>query len=257
MKTKIDPVCRRTDAILEELRKAGGYYLCPKGSDGKWNGPVVGYAGRYDDGSGKQIQFVGREYADFSVFEEKVLILSKVIDFWNPFLKREILEEVFKGAVFCGMPEGGKAVALLLALSNDGCRYVFPEKRQISEATNSGRAVTEMFWGRHCPKEGDSVFIVEDVCNSFSTTSEAIRLIESVGAKVSAILCLFNRSEKFEDVFTGDDSDTYSIPILALARKRIAQFRQDDPEVADDIARGNVVWKPKHERERLAKAMSG
>jgi len=34
---------------LEILRRCGGYYGCPKDAAGKRLGPLVGYAGKYDN----------------------------------------------------------------------------------------------------------------------------------------------------------------------------------------------------------------
>ncbi len=44
--------------------------------------------------------------------------------------------------------------------------------------------------------------------------------------------------------------------MVAVVRKPFEQYAQDDAEVADDIARSNVVWSPKKEWPRLAAAPS-
>ncbi|MFH0830801.1 MAG: hypothetical protein V1895_01955 [Parcubacteria group bacterium] len=88
---------------------------------------------------------------------------------------------------------------------------------------------------------------MEDVCNNFSTTTDAVQLIEKAGGRLVAVMCLLNRSR--EEYF---GYRTRDIPVLALEHKPMPQYRQDDPAVAEDIAAGNVVWKPKEEWQRLA-----
>ncbi|MCX6784931.1 MAG: hypothetical protein NTV81_03280 [Candidatus Komeilibacteria bacterium] len=99
----------------------------------------------------------------------------------------------------------------------------------------------------------DQVLIVEDVCNNFSTTEELIRLIEAGGAAVVGIVCFLNRSGQSSYRRPGSDVE---IPVFALEARHIQEYRQDDPEVAADIANGNIAWKPKEEWDRLMKAMT-
>jgi len=95
------------------------------------------------------------------------------------------------------------------------------------------------------------VVIVEDVCNNFSTTDKMISLVESSGGVVVAIAVIFNRSAL-------DNYQTKSgqrMPVLSVVHKHLPQYKQEDPEVARDIAAANVVWKPKDNWETLAAAM--
>ena len=72
---------------------------------------------------------------------------------------------------FCGAPEGGKAIAVLLAMFFKA-RYIFPEKKAVKVAGEGSREVTKLVWGRHRPRSLDNVVIVEDLLNNFSTTEE-------------------------------------------------------------------------------------
>jgi len=223
---------------LRKLQSLGGYYDCRKW-EGKRCDPLVGYAGR--DESGRQ--YVGDTYINFAVVEEIPLILSEVA---QDILKLNIPLRGVSG--FCGAPEGGKALALMMGLHARVC-YIFPEEKVTQVATLTSRKISELFFGRHRPKEGEIWWIVEDVCNNFSTTEKLIALIEGYGAKVGGIACFLNRSLEIEETFTSSSGTNF--PVVTLVRKPFGQFSQDDPEVAADILAGNIVWKPKDEWSRL------
>ena len=108
-------------------------------------------------------------------------------------------------------------------------------------------------FSRHEPEAGQRWFIVEDVCNNFSTTAKLVALIESHGASVAGILCFLNRSSTIDVSFEARPG--LALPVVAVVRKPFEQYAQHDAAVADDIARLNVVWSPKKEWPRLAAAM--
>ena len=91
--------------------------------------------------------------------------------------------------------------------------------------------------------------IVEDVCNNFTTTDQLIDLIEEAGGRTTAIVCLLNRSVNGWYI----SKHNMAVPVANLVRMPIPEYKQDDPAVADDIASGNIVWKPKDEWDRLKK----
>jgi orotate phosphoribosyltransferase len=234
---------------LELLTHCGGFYRCPKDDSGKRCGPLVGYAGRDDQGR----QYVGDVYVNFACAERHGPVLR-----W---ITRRLVEEaetVLEGfpfdpricAGFCGAPEGGRALACTLALETD-MQFIFPERKLIAPASTDSREETKLIFGRHNPEWRESWWIVEDVCNNFSTTNRLIDLIESSGSRVAGILCFLNRSLKVGGVFGID------LPVISLVREPISQYSQSDSEVAHDIANGNVVWKPKDEWQRLSEAMEG
>lgn len=232
------------DDALAVLRALGGYYACPKDADGKRLGPLVGYAGTYDGPDGAKLHYVGDIYADFAMVERYGVVMLR----WAYDLKRRLP----KCDVVCGAPIGGMSFAQFLALES-GKTYVFPEKLVTEAKTADRREKASLVWGRHTVEPGQKVLLVEDVANNFSTTDELIRLVVSQGAEVAGLACLQNRSPTVETEFVVSN---LTVPVIALVRKQIPQYKQDDPDVAADVAKGNVVWKPKTEWARLEAAMA-
>lgn len=249
---------RETTDPLELLRECGGFYECPKDALGNRLGPLVGYAGKYDGGK----QYVGDVYANFAAAESHPRLVNHFAHgLWIKLSEKELILDT-ESVVMCGAPEGGKTLAAFIGLIT-GCRYIYPEKKVTALATPTVREQSEMVFSRHEPREGDQVILVEDVCNNFSTTELMIRLIESYGAKVLAVACFLNRSMVVDDTFLiegavdkFDGVPNRQIPVVSLVRKAFGQFRQDDPQVATDIAAGRVVLKPKNEWDKLMAAMS-
>ena len=232
---------------LIALHMLGGYYECPKDDSGRRLGPLVGYAGK--DGQGRQ--FVGEVYANFGEMEQWPLLLR--------YFGRALMAYTRKSAILnpldclCGAPLGGMAFGTVMT-EILGCRYVFPEKVVTAVATTAGREESELKFARHKIVPGESIGIVDDVVNNFSTTEKLIRLIMDAGASVGALICLLNRSLTIDSVYHSQVADC-DIPVISVVRKPIYQWQQDDPEVAVDVSNGNVVWKPKTEWDRLMEVM--
>jgi adenine/guanine phosphoribosyltransferase-like PRPP-binding protein len=240
------------ETSLELLARCGGYYECPRGPDGKRVGPLVGYAGR--DLRGRQ--YVGDVYANFAKAERHAPVLRFFGGRLHTLLTgttNDLRELWGRSTGFCGAPEGGKALAEKLAdLSNN--QYIYPEKKVTVAATPDSREVAELVFDRHEPDKRDSWWIVEDVCNNFSTTGKLVTLIESFGASVCGIICFLNRSLEIEKEFS--PRPDLVLPVIALVRKPIPQYSQDDPAVKHDLDLGNIVWKPKNDWSKLADAMA-
>lgn len=233
---------------LDLMREVGGYYECPKDSQGRRLGPLVGYAGR--DHAGRQ--FVGDIYVNFAQAERRPALLATFSRQLMEVLRQRKLDRILKSAQgFCGAPEGGKAFAYQLALDH-AKQYIYPEKKITAVASAASREISELVFSRHEPGKGETWFIVEDVCNNFSTTSMLVALIESFGAKVGGVLCFLNRSSVVQEDYAprGD----LVLPVVAVVQKPFKQFAQDDAFVAEDLARGNVIWSPKRDWHRLADA---
>ncbi len=230
---------------LEILRQLGGYYQCPKDAQGKRLGPLVGYAGKDEDGK----NFVGEVYANFGKAEEHPAVLESYSRQMWLRIPTAIADDV---TVFCGAPLGGMTFAYQLALTA-GLRYVFAEKRILQVASDGQREKSKLVFGRHEISGADNVIIVEDVTNNFSTTDELIRLIKQANARVLGIVSLLNRSLDVSDYYHSQRGG--SVPVISLVRKPIAQYRQSDPEVVADVAADNVVWKPKADWDKLMAAM--
>ena len=127
-----------------------------------------------------------------------------------------------------------------------GTRVIFAEKKVTAVETPEKREESKLLVARHEIRPRDLVLIVEDVCNNFSTTGELVKLIVQSGGMAVGIACALNRAQ----------ATAYeSIPVLSRIHQPTAQWKQDDPAVADDITHGNVVWKPKDQWARLAAAM--
>lgn len=234
---------------LSTLHRLGGYYACPKTDDGQRLGPLVGYAGRYQDQDGTMKQYVGDVYANWAVVENRPTELDK--------MAKELLEQLDGSLnegydVFCGAPLGGLSLAFLMAMKSLR-RYVAAEKKVIAAATPTSRERATLFFGRHELHPGDRVVLVEDVLNNFSTAAELLALISSAGGQPVATTALMDRSLLQPTVFPAAAN---GVPVVALVRGALPQYRQDDPAVAADVAAGNVVWKPKMEWPRLMAAMA-
>jgi orotate phosphoribosyltransferase len=229
------------DDPLATLASLEGFYECPESSDGELLGPLVGYAGRYGP---EQLQWVGKVYANFAKAEPYWWVL----DAWAERMQDQL--QALDADVFLGMPIGGLFTAGAFARVV-GCRQEFAEKETLAMKTATEREKTRLVLGRHEIHEGDRVVVAEDVTNNFSTTQQAISLVNTAGGKVVAIACLLNRSsQKSYDAGGGR-----FVPVVSLVARVIEQYEQDDPAVASDVAAGNVVWKPKNDWARLARAM--
>lgn len=234
------------ESPLQLLARCGGYYSCRKDSMGRRLSPLVGYAGKYNSGpGGEKKQWVGDVYANFAKLEEHGPMLRHVA--------RELLDKtesidasLFDATGFCGAPMGGLALAATLATQSQK-QYIFPEKKITALATADSREESLLVFDRHEPQEYGRYIIVEDVCNNFSTTADLVALIEKFGACVVAVMCFLNRSLEHDNEF--QPRERLVLPIIACKRKKIMQYRQDDPFVKDDVEAGNVCWKPKKKDE--------
>ena len=236
-------------APLDLMREAGAFYECPRGPDGRRLGPLVGYAGR--DAEGRQ--YVGDIYVNFARAESRPALLAVFSRQLGAVLRARGLSGLVEEAVgFIGAPEGGKAFAYQLAL-DAGKSYIYPEKRTAVAASATSRETSEMVFSRHEPEAGTSWFIVEDVCNNFSTTAKLVDLVEGHGARVAGILCFLNRSAAVDASYAPRPG--LVLPVVAVVRKPFGQHGQGDAEVAADVAALNVVWSPKKDWPRLAAAM--
>lgn len=231
--------------LLEDLQILGGYYKCPEDSRGNLLGPLVGYAGKYtaDDGSLKQ--YVGKEYFNFARGEQDPIFRNGCAHELRDILAKHILHLQY----VIGLPMGGIMLAVELGKKLT-CQTIFAEKSVTKPADNGQREESRLVIERHELKSGSTVILIEDVCNNFSTTTEAIRLVKGKGCKVAAIACAINRS-----AFDYTTTNEGRFNVVSVLHQPSQQWRQDDPEVAEHVRSGNVVWKPKHEWERLKAAM--
>lgn len=239
------------DNHLETLRRCGGYYACPTSpGTGERMGPLVGYAGKYVSPDAKKLQFVGDVYANFAKAEVHPLVLQFFAD--NLFNRLSETVGIENIDAVCGAPIGGYSLADALGFALQDVRVIKAEKKVTALVTADSREQSELVFARHSVEPGERVVIVEDVCNNFSTTDKLVKLIWEGGGKVITIACFLNRSLTVDSSYPWDFTD---IPVVSLVRMPINEWKQDDPAVVDDIAKGNVVWKPKNEWDRLMQAM--
>lgn len=234
--------------LFQTLTRLDGYYECPKDAQGRRLGSLVGYTARDE----QKRQLVGDVYINFSCLEESpadLRIAAKT-------LAEMIIVRGIQMDAIAAMPMGALGLGMMLAeeLSASGktCRYLFAEKDLIASKEVGGKSESKLIFGRHVPREGERILILEDVGNNFSTVRDAITLIEAAGAVVVGIACAFNRSPDIKDELVVNGK---TFPLVELARKVFPSYRQDDPEVARDIAAGNVVLSTKKEWGRLKAAM--
>ena len=234
------------------MERLGGYYCNPRNAEGERLGPFVGYAKKDERGR----QYVGDVYYDFAVVEET----SEIKAFAQTLMASIRLranEHTGKTIWVFGMPMGGLRLAGALFdefhAAGLPVRYGFLEKKVTKVAEGDQREESKLVFGRHQPEKGDIVIIVEDVVNNMTTAGEATALFESVGAIVTAIGCAINRSYPFMGEFVRDGREP--IKVIATVEKSTPQWRQDDPEIAEDLARLGFVPKAKHERELLQAVM--
>lgn len=228
---------------MKILKQRDGHYCSPKGPDGSPLGPLVGYAGTYEDEGGNKKNFVGVEYFNFAKLEEFPEARYMVAELLSDKIEKENLEPT----LLIGAPMGGIIFASELG-SALGCRTIFAEKKvtALADPKHGIKEMSELVIDRHDIYPGDKVIVVEDVCNNFSTTEKMKQIIEAKGGELIAIACAFNRSGK---------DDWEYLPVISACSIPAKQWKQEDPVVADLIASSNIAWKPKLEWSRLREAM--
>lgn len=225
--------------FLKTLENCEGYYVCPQSPDGKLFGPVVGYTADYDVGDGTKKKWVGLTYYNFSKADQWPAVLSFFAREMNRKLTaRSMIPDVIIGAPWAGVKFSQEVACLL------GCRHIFAEKKD--DDVILGRYEGDI-------NPGDIVAIGEELVNNASTTGKLVNLIEKSGGHVVCIFCAINRSSPFKKSFW--ETSNVSIPIIGVIERETPQYRQDDLIVAEDVAAGNVIWKPKYEWPKLKAAM--
>jgi orotate phosphoribosyltransferase len=231
---------------IEILKRLGGYYNCPKNEKGERLGQLVGYAGTYPDGKRNEKACVGDLYANFAKAEEYPVVMSE----FGKDLAFKIRNQIplnYDRICVVGPEKGGFSICEHIAFHLD-CAKAYLEKDITQLKSAVAREQSKLAFKRHSILPGDGVIISEDVSNNFSTTKKAIELIHSKGAKVIAIATILNRSPFVENIYEYED---LQIPVISLVRMMAPEYKQDDPLVVKDIAKGNIIWKAKDEWDKL------
>lgn len=243
---------RNQDKVwFDTLVKLGGYY------EKVGNGPLVGYQSvdEFDR------QKVGMAYSNFAPIERNGKVLQEVakeLFFTGIIHHLNHLDthgnQPFEYTGFCAAP-GGEALAVSLQQLT-GKDYIFPEKKVLVRYVSQNRS--RLVWGRHTPERETSWWVVQDICHTFNTTQKLVHLLSQSGALVLGIVCFANHSTKIDREYTYTDETGIflRLPVIALVRKPIEEYDPDAPEVADDVRRVNVVWKPEIEWNKIKPRVS-
>jgi adenine/guanine phosphoribosyltransferase-like PRPP-binding protein len=235
--------------LLDTWKACGGYYKCPEGPNGELLGPLVGYAGTYRDGA-EDKHWVGKEYYNFAKVEAHHRAVDDFADIAiNNYYK---LPSSPVPDVILGAPMGGIIFAQAVARHMD-VRTGFADKKVTKAAQGGQREESVLQLDRHEIKPGELVLLAEDVTNNFSTTNQLVTLIERAGGEVLGIICALNRSPL--TMYHPSPSDL-PLPVASALHIETPQYRQDYGLVADYIAKGQIVWKPKDNWTKLAEAMA-
>lgn len=232
-----------TEFYISRIFAANAWYECPKDELGRRLGPLVGYAGRDDQGRQK----VGDIYVNFAQVEQDPIdrrlfamkLAIGILDTFGP------IDWVIG-------PEWG---GILLATETSGllgCKTVVAQKKVLEVAKSGGRDKTELIIDRHRIESGTQGVCIEDVTNNLSTPGQVEPLIAARGAELIGLASAVNRSE----------NAWWSVgerkrEIVSAVFRPLPQYVQDHPDVKADIGAGNVVLKPKSQDgwQRLMEAM--
>jgi hypothetical protein len=95
------------------------------------------------------------------------------------------------------------------------------------------------------------------VHNNFQNTDDALNAIGQTGARVVGLCSALNRSPNVGSVYTPKTGvfGDIPLPIVSAIRRPLPEYNQDDPEVAADIAAGNIEPKVKDNWAKLKAIM--
>lgn len=229
-------------------RDCNSLYLCPK-REGLRVGPLVPYAGKDERGR----NLVGDIYFNFRRIEQYGLVVDAFAEEVKRKLTKQGLLESFD--TVCGIPEGGRTLGQTLGRIL-GKRFVYALKKpKPKEEGKKQEYEWDLSQFEFAP--GERLAVVEDVFNNFQNTDNTLAEVAATGAEVVLLLGALNRSP-FADTAYTPKSGKYAgqaIPIVAAIRESYPEYRQDDPEVVMDIARGNIEWEVKKNWPNLIRAM--
>lgn len=234
-------------ALIELSVAHKALYICPK-INGKRLGPLVVYAGKDEKGR----NLVGDIYFNFSKIEESpraTRIFAEVI-----YQKLGCAGLINRFDTVCGVPNGGRTLGQTLAEVADK-RFVYLEKSP--KPTKAGHK-QEFTWelSRFELEVGERVVVLEDVFNNFQNTDSTLSVIASFGVEIVSLCGALNRSPYHQTSYRSKIADfPDEIPVLAAIAQSFAEFEQDDSEVAEDIASGNVAYKVKNHWQFLQEIM--
>ncbi|MEK9182060.1 MAG: hypothetical protein AAB781_00515 [Patescibacteria group bacterium] len=189
---------------------------------------------------------VGEEYVNFAKIEEDVDVVHDLA----LLLKNKIPKSLLSSCdIICGIPEGGKTLAAMLAFVCHK-KFKYPDKKMMPSFRPQERGESAFIFERHKIRPGRHIILVEDATSTFSSVQKTLKQVNKNESFVTAIATFFNRSTEWNDFYYSKPDDR-CIPIISLIRREIRQYSQDDPVVLDDVKKWNVIWDPKNNWEKL------
>ena len=237
------------ESLLELAERCDALYICPK-VQGIRKGPLVPYAGK--DAQGRNL--VGDIYFNFAMIEQHQQALLRFTDEVADKLHAQSLIKSFD--TILGVPEGGRTFGQGLAYFT-GKRFVYATK--LPKPTEAGKK-QEYSWdlSRFTFERGERVAIAEDVFNNFQNTDTMLAEVAAFGAEVVLLVGALNRSPIHSESYMPKSGPLAGmfLPVVASIREAYPEYEQDDPEVAADIAAGNLELNVRPNWQRLRDIMS-
>lgn len=225
--------------LLELGKRCNAVYVCPKvGSERK--GPLVVYAGK--DSKGRNL--VGDIYFNFRRIEAHPKAVEAFAETACQKLSDRGMLDIFD--TVCGIPQGGRTFAQILALVA-GKRFAYADKKP--KPTEAGKK-QEYTWdlSQFDFEQGERVAIAEDVYNNFQNTDSTLSEVAVTGADVVLLVGALNRSPEYDTTYKG-------LPVIASIREAYPEYEQDNPAVIKDIAAGKLEFEVKKNWKSLCAIM--
>jgi len=230
-------------------KRCGALYICPKDAKGKRLGPMVAYAGK--DALGKNL--IGDIYFNFRRVEPHSMAVECFAEAILEKLTIENLLSTFD--TICGIPEGGRTLGQALSRLSKK-RFVYATK--VPKAIEQGKK-QEYSWDLSQFEffTGERLLMIEDIINNLQNTDNTLAQVGSIGTQVVLLGAALNRSP-FADKEYVPKSGPYAgevLPIVCAIRDPYPEYEQGNPEVATDVAAGNVEFEVKKNWAKLMAAM--
>jgi orotate phosphoribosyltransferase len=234
--------------LMHLSMRCGATYICPKNGSIR-AGKLVAYAGKDFNGKNK----VGDIYFNYRKVEQYPAANEAFAEEICRKIRKYGLVGLFDTVV--GISNGGRtlggAVARIL-----GKKFTYPEKKP--KPMESGRK-QEYEWdlSQFEFEPGEIVCVVEDVFNNFQNTDNTLAEIVSAGVEVGFLAGALNRSPVYDTFYTPKSGPYASkgLLIIAAIQEAFPEYDQDDPEVAADVAAGNLEFEVKKNWAALRASM--
>lgn len=237
------------ESLMELSKRCNAVYICPK-VNGVRKGPMVAYAGKDSQG----LNLIGDIYFNFRRIEEHPQVVMAFAKEVHNRLNDLQLEHAFD--TICGVPNGGRTLGQALAFAT-GKRFVYPTKEP--KPCDPGKK-QEYTWdlSQFEFEPGERVAIAEDIFNNFQNTSNTLEEIAKTGAEVVLLAGGLNRSPIFDIHYTPSVGlfMGQSFPVVAAISEPYPEYEQSYPEVAEEVAAGNIVYDVKNSWGMLLSLMN-